>query len=546
MLEIARGQRSDVDTDVDTLVDLTALEDLATITLADGQVRLGSLVTHSDIIGFEPMRFVGLPLAQACIEVGSPQLRNRATVAGNLVTASPANDTISALYAMGASVTVASAEAGEKNVAISDFITGYRSTILKPDELVTQISFPALHSERRGIFVKLGLRRVQAISVVNASVVASTSAVSSVASSDGNIAENIISDAQCTANKHHRENEHAKAKHIETATNLTLALGSVGPVVILIRLAFEAELGLSLSDNDLLEKVALAVRKSISPVNDLRSTSDYRSQMAEVVVKRALQSLANGTESCTWNESVPRLRLPFKAKKLQEKTQKCDTICCIVSLDNKNESNECKSNERADEESICNANKSELTNADTIVAIVNGVKRQAANSVSNTLLEWLRTELRLTGTKEGCAEGECGSCTVHLNGMAVLACLVPAACAHGAQITTVEGLAVSNLAISDDLHISDELHPVQQALADSGGVQCGFCTPGFVMSAAMLAKETTSPTRYQVEHALSGNLCRCTGYYPIINALTDMNALAKESLEAINEPSETLSHENVR
>lgn len=125
-----------------------------------------------------------------------------------------------------------------------------------------------------------------------------------------------------------------------------------------------------------------------------------------------------------------------------------------------------------------------------------------------TLLEMLREDLYLTGTKEGCGEGECGSCTVIMNGKTVNSCLVPAMEVDGQEIVTIEGLA-------DGQH----LHPLQKAFVDKAGMQCGFCTPGMIMSAKVLLEKTPSPSEEEIREGIAGNFCRCTGYTKIFESI---------------------------
>lgn len=435
ILELERKVRKGIT----TLVDISRVPGLDQILLdEDGAVHLGPLVTHNHCVQSGIIRQYGYPLARAAWEVGSPQIRNRGTVAGNLITASPANDTITPLMALSARVTLQSARE-TRVVPLSEFYTGVRRNVLQPDEMLVDIAFPGLKSNQRGTFSKYALRRAQAISVLNAAVVLTL---------DGNL-----------------------------ITAAAITLGAVAPTIIHAAEAEAFLAGKELTDEVIAGAAELAA-KAARPIDDVRSSAGYRSAMTRVVVKRALASLAKHDEQAgipaqpvlLWGrtENVPS-RLSAQAHH-QEKTP--------------------------------------------IRTRINGKDYVFETGHEKMLLRLLREEAGLTGTKEGCAEGECGACTVYLDGVAVMSCMVPAPRAHGAEIVTVEGLSREGT-----------LHPVQQAFVEEGAVQCGYCTPGFLMSAAKLLEERPHPSEEEIKQALTGNLCRCTGYYKIIQAVE--NAAAK-------------------
>lgn len=422
MVELGRGNKL-----TQHLIDLTALEsELRFITEDADRLTLGALSTHNDVLGSPVFRREALPLVQACAEVGAPQIRTRGTVAGNLVTASPANDTIASLYALDAEVEVIGPNC-LRSMPVDAFIKGFRQTDLRPGELVRSISVRKLGTTRRGIFLKLGLRKAQAISVISVAVVVEF---------DG-----------------------------PRVTEARIALGCVAPTIVRIAAA-EASLVGSTLDIAARTRAASIAADAIAPIDDVRATAGYRRTTISALVERALDQIADGTEANGLAAEPVLLETDERAPEL-------------------------------------------LEYSGTVVTTINGRRYELEDVQHLSLLDALRDGGRLTGAKEGCAEGECGACTVWLDGRAVMSCLVPAPQAHGSTITTIEGLA-------DGEH----LHPVQQAFIDHGAVQCGFCIPGMIMAGAKLVDECGTPTTADIRSAISGNICRCTGYAKILTAIS--------------------------
>lgn len=424
IIELERGQRPGVD----TLIDISRIPALSEIRLDGDTIRIGALVTHNQVVGSDLIQQRAFPLAQAAWEVGAPQIRNRGTIAGNVITASPANDTITPLWALNANVELASVR-GTRSVPLREFYTGVRRNVMQPDEMLTEISFPAMTANARGMFIKLGLRRAQAISVVNIAVILDF------------------------------ENE--------TIRKAALTFGCVAPTIINAPDAETYLVGKSLTEAVIAEAGKLAVNAA-RPIDDIRATGDYRSAMIRVLTTRALTALQQSTERSAWPSDPAMLW---------------------------------------GDRRVASATSLHAQETQPIQTTINGNPVTLPHGQDKTLLRLLREDAHLPGTKEGCAEGECGACTVFLDGHAVMSCMVPAPRAHGAEIVTVEGLAHEG-----------KLHPIQQAFVEAGAVQCGYCTPGFLMAGAKLLEEHPHPTKAQIEQSITGNLCRCTGYYKIVEA----------------------------
>jgi xanthine dehydrogenase iron-sulfur cluster and FAD-binding subunit A len=427
LVELQRGIKP-----TQTLIDVTDLRELKYVREDGDRIAIGGLATHNDVLASEACAQRALPLVQACVEVGAPQIRTRATIAGNLVTASPANDTIVPLIAMGGEIVLESAD-GTRIIDMAEFFTGFRKTQMRPDELLREIRVKPLRKTERGIFLKLGLRRAQAISVIS---------IAFVLDLDG-----------------------------DRVREARIALGCLAPTIVRAANAEVALTGKSLNAATI-AAAAQAALEDISPIGDVRGSAEYRRLAVVALMERGLQRIAN--DSCA--EGVPdRHILLDTGEEPQQAVSEFDG---------------------------------------TIVSVINGKRAELRDAGRKTLLNALRENAGLTGSKEGCAEGECGACTVWLDGQAVMSCLVPAAQAHGHNVVTIEGLGSGAPANN-----GARLHPLQKAYIEHGAVQCGFCIPGMLMAGAKLLQECDSPTLEQHQTAISGNICRCTGYRKILDAM---------------------------
>ncbi|MDP7068327.1 MAG: FAD binding domain-containing protein [Acidimicrobiales bacterium] len=425
MLEIQREEASGSDV---VLIDIWGLPECTQISVNDRDIEIGCAVTHNQVIdsdGLDPALDL---LRMACLEVGSPQLRNRATVVGNIVTASPANDTISALVALDSSVVIDSST-GSRELPMREFFTGFRATALNDCELVRSIKVPLWNNNTIGTWLKVGNRSAQAISVVHAGIVLELDETTS------------------------------------AINRADIAIGSVSEIVSISTSLKEYLIGKELNE-ETIDGAAEIAGEHISPIDDIRGTAVYRQTVTKTAIHRALSGLSDG-----FLQDAAIAPLLGWSVGRREPSQ------------------------------------SDISATTEISCEVNGSIITAPLGNNSTLLEWLR-ETVSRGTKEGCSEGECGACTVQLNGSAVTSCLVPTAQADGACIVTVEGLAQDQ-----------ELHPVQQSFLNKFAVQCGFCTPGFLVAAASLLNENKNPSADEIRSGLAGNLCRCTGYYSILEAL---------------------------
>ena len=408
------------------VVDINALP-LAGVRVDNGSLRLGALTRHHDLEELPEIARSAPLLPEVARLIGNVRVRSLGTVGGSLAHADPAAELPMAVVALDARLTLASAS-GSQTVPARDFFTGYLSTALAPDELLTAIEVPVTLG--MGWAVEEFARRAGDFAVV---------AVAAGVSLDR---RGRVDDAR-------------------------LALGGVADRPVRATAAEDVLRGQEPSA-ERLARAAEVVRERLDPQSDAFASGAYRRLLAGVLTRRALTRAVTSAGGSAPLPKPPPGRAPAKPA--------------------------------LEARSLQGAGRKGL--------MINGRARDVDVRPGQTLLEVLRDTLGVFDVKEGCGEGVCGACTVLLDGRPVSSCLTLAAAARGRALLTVSGLERGG-----------GLHPLQEAFVRHGGVQCGFCTPGMLLTTLAFLERHPRPSRDAIRTALEGNLCRCTGYAKILDAV---------------------------
>ena len=442
------------------VLDISRVSELGGITDSDGAITIRPLATHAELLGSDLVRQFAPLLSAAAETIGSPQIRCRGTVGGNIMNAAACADTVPPLIALGATVTLQS-QVGVRELALADLFLKPYQTKARPDELLTGIRFPKLHPSARSAFIKLGRRNALSISRLSVAAILRVN-------DDGRIAE------------------------------ARIVPGAVFPrwqrVTAAERMMVEEKPGAKLfaaAGRKVSEEMIKAIGR--------RWSTEYKEPVLAVLVRRALEECLAG--------SLPGSSAGAKAGRAIRGAARDLGKASAVRT---------SSGGRG-------AQRSARPTIEAVVAAtINGRVHKLLVRAHRTLLEVLRDDLGLTGTKCGCEIGECGACTVLLDGEPVNSCLVLAPQIDGREVVTVEGLAQDG-----------KLHPLQESFLDHDAVHCGFCTPGMLLSAKALLDWNPRPTEADIRTAISGNLCRCTGYQQIVQAI---QALAPATQPSASSP----------
>jgi xanthine dehydrogenase iron-sulfur cluster and FAD-binding subunit A len=468
------------------LVDLNRVQALDYIQERDGGVATGAM-TRQRAIEKSALVARRVPLLTDAIPwVGHFQIRNRGTIGGSLAHADPAAELPAVAACLEARFTVLRA-GGRRTLTAEEFYRSYLTTALEPTELLAETWWPAAAPRTGYAWVEFARRHGDyALAGVAASVT---------------LGDGTISEAR-------------------------LALTGVGGRPLRIRQA-ERQLSGAPLVAEVLDDVAETVRQAVDPDSDIHASAGYRRHLAGVLSIRALRLAAERAARASRqreqpssirpsstptgkrlppNENVPEVPTPDRA----ESRSAGHPAEAVRSVD-----------PSAGSHGGPAGRAGGRTATERVLVTVNGRDHAVEVSARLLLSDFLRHHLGLTGTHVGCEHGVCGACTVLVDGTAVRSCLLLAVQSHGGCITTVEGLAPQGVGLGPD----QRLHPIQDAFREAHGLQCGFCTPGFLMSVVELLRDTPDPDDATIRRGLAGNLCRCTGYQGIVSAVRRASVL---------------------
>ena len=437
-------------------------------------LRIGALTTIRALRHAPQVWADYTALAEACASFGSTQIQMMGTLGGNVCNGSPASDTVPALVVFGAQLVLVG-PGGERIVPVEEFLLGPGKTALRDGELLVAVHLPVYSRAQSAIpcttFPKApSFREGPAIPNPH-------SAISSA----------FIKLSRVTADLAKASVAAVVVREGERIAHCRLAFGSVGPTVLRTPRAEQVLVGQPFSAELALEAGRVAAEE-ISPIDDVRSTAWYRREVVKVLAHDVLQVAWERAGVRGQGDKETRGRGQEAGSEGQDLTDYGLRITHYALRPTKHVPR---------------------NTTHPITLTVNGVKHRLSVAPNELLLNVLRERLELTGTKYGCGIGECGACTVHLNGIPVLACLVLAIAADGGEVLTVEGLQRPDGA----------LDPLQEAFIEHSAFQCGYCTPGMLMMSKGLLSETPAPTEDEIRDYLKGNRCRCTGFVSIVRAV---------------------------
>ena len=458
LVQMREGKRAGAE-----LVSIYGLDELRGVVMEeDGTIRIGSLTSFSHITK-DPIiqKYINV-LGEAVDMVGGPQIRNIGTIGGNTCNGVTSADSASTLFAWDAVIELAGPD-GIRRIPIKDFYIKAGKVDLRPGEIQTAILIPReAYEGYEGYYIKYAMRNAMDIATLG-----------------------------CSVNVKLSEDK-------KTFTDVRIAYGVAGPVPMRAVHAEAAGRGLEVTEENI-GKIGDTVLEDVTPRDSWRASKAFREHISKLLCKRALREAVRRAGGVVSEES-PAAMAPSAS-------------------DNENAGT---GEKKEAPESISGASEGSGTAKHTIMTDsesgkqyklvrcrINGVERETMVDVRASLTDMLRNDYSLTSVKKGCEVGECGACNVIIDGECYNSCIYLAVWADGKEIRTLEGL------MGPDGELSD----IQQAFIDEAAVQCGFCTPGVIMSAVEILESGKEYTRDELRKQLSGHLCRCTGYENILNAV---------------------------